>query len=234
MVDQAILRFSRCPTLNPRLRGSAPARPPPALLHAHLRWTSAPPRRPPRPEPPDATPPLSSPTSGLIALAALARHQGRPVGILLHWGIATSNIRPAGDGDNDGPTPTNRQGKEDAVSGHAARSWLQSRLCWPGHGLASPLASHCLDRPLSAGKDALIVKAHHHAGRPPGPGQSWRSCPTVLCLASSPGVVLLNPRVPPRGLLRIPSVYLDSSLRSLTTEALLSLVLRRMFEKLQV
>lgn len=131
-------RFSRCPTLNPRLRCSAPARPP---------GTPPLPRCPP---PQEAIPPpsLSSPTPehpALLLSQLLPGTRGGRLESCCIWGIARSNIRATGDGENGGdeartrtgtndrpllydcPTPhseQHRQGKEHAISGHLGS------LCW--------------------------------------------------------------------------------------------------------
>ncbi|KAK1836945.1 hypothetical protein QBC39DRAFT_61552 [Podospora conica] len=97
VVDQAILPLS---DLNPRLRCSAPAPlPPPTytvpwsmddgrLLLVFVRRAQIP-RVPPPSSKDNTTPSLSSPTPehpALLLSQLLARHQGRPVGILLHLG----------------------------------------------------------------------------------------------------------------------------------------------------
>lgn len=123
----------------------------------------------------------------------------------------------------------------------------------PAHCLASPLASHCLDRPSqrrhavglvtggplrwvpSLSRPIIMQDTHPRAvlqsrgGSVPLDHGPWKC---GQCLVSSPGVCTAFPYYPPRWLLRIPSVYMDSSLLSPVTEALFSLVIS--FEKLQV
>lgn len=158
-------RFSRCPTLNPRLRCSAPARPPSSptptcdgRLPLIVVWW-------PRP---DALP-LGNRYHPLLC------HRQRPsirpycsrscwpgtrggrLESCCTWGIARSNIRATGDGENGGRTGTTA-GRFFTTAQHRIPSSTDKEKKMPhpdildlfaglGHCLASPLASHRLERP---------------------------------------------------------------------------------------
>lgn len=186
------------------------------------------------------------------------------------WGIARSNIRATGDGENGGdgartrtgtndrpllydcPTPhseQHRQGKEHAISGHlGSLCWARSlpriaigfplsgpaitasACCGLGHWRPSPLARMpSLSRPIFMQDTHPRAVLQSRGGSLPLDHGPWKC---GQCLVSSPGVCAAFPYYSPRWLLRIPSVYMDSSLLSPVTEALFSLVIS--FEKLQV
>lgn len=218
LVDQAILPLSDPESPVAMLSPGTPPRHPPLFFHAHLRWTSAPHRRlvaaPRCPPPREAIPPpsLSSLTPehpALLLSQLLARHQGRPVGILLHLGNCEIKYprnrgrrerRGRGeDEDRDKrqapslrlPSTAFRAAQTRKRTCHIRTSWISLLgpltashrhwlpTVWTGHHSVGMLWVWSLAA-LSAGKDALIVQTHHHAGHPPPgrPPESWRFCPT--------------------------------------------------------
>lgn len=231
-------RFSRCPTLNPRLRCSAPARPPPPsplAMDDCPSSSSSSGGRAQMPPPREAIPPLLGHrqrpsirpycsrscwpgTRGAAGWNPAAPGELRDE-ISAQPGTATTVVTTA---QHRIPSSTDKEkrkrGKEDATSGHCI-SLLGPPTASRRHWLPT---AWTLDRPshrrpvvglvaLSAGKDALIVKTHHHAAHPPPgrPPESWRSCPTApwkcgQCLVSSPGVCAAFPYHPPRWLLPHP------------------------------
>lgn len=257
-------RFSRCPTLNPRLRCSAPARPPGTPPSSQM----------PSPSGSDTTPFFviaNARASGLITLAAAGQAPGAA-----GWNPAASGelrdqisaqpgtARTAGTGRGRGqgqttgpffttaqhriPSSTDKE-KKHAISGHlGSLCWARSlpriaigfplsgpaitasACCGFGHWRPSPLARMpSLSRPIIMQDTHPRVVLQSRGGSVPLDHGPWKC---GQCLVSSPGVCAAFPYYPPRWLIRIPSVYMDSSLLSPVTEALFSLVIS--FEKLQV
>lgn len=200
-------RFSRCPTLNPRLRCSAPARPPPGtppLLSRPLSMDVCPSSssggraRMPSPSGSDTTPFFviaNARASGLITLAAAGQAPGAA-----GWNPAASgelrdqiSAQPGtartagtrGQGQTTGPFFTTAQHRIPSSTDKEKNMPYPDILdlfAGPAHCLASPLASHCLDRPS---------QRRHAVGLVSGGPLRWQGCPHCpdpsSCRTPTPG-----------------------------------------------
>lgn len=204
-------RFSRCPTLNPRLRCSAPARPPgtppssflsrPLAMDVCPSSSSGGRAQMPSPSGSDTTPFFviaNARASGLITLAAAGQAPGAA-----GWNPAASGElrdqisaqpgtartagtgRGRGQGQTTGPFFTTAQHRIPSSTDKEKNMPYPDILdlfAGPAHCLASPLASHCLDRPS---------QRRHAVGLVTGGPLRWQGCPHCpdpsSCRTPTPG-----------------------------------------------